>query len=88
MKTVLTVKELCERWGVDARTIARYEEDGIIRRLTGMPGVRFSLISIEKIECDGTDNLIMKKNREIAELKEQNLDYKSKLERIKGLAAI
>ena len=53
-----------------------------------MPGVRFSLISIEKIECDGTDNLIRKKNREIAELKEQNLDYKSKLERIKGLAAI
>lgn len=61
MKTILTVKEICDRWGVDARTISRYEDDGIIRRISGMPGVKYSLASIEKIEYGGTDNLIMKK---------------------------
>lgn len=86
MKTVLTVKDLCERWGVDARTIARYEEDGIIRRLSKMPGVRFSLTSIEKIESDGTDNLLMRKDREIMELREENIELRAKLEKIRGVA--
>lgn len=88
MKTVLTVKDLCERWGVDARTIARYEEDGIIRRLSKMPGVRFSLISIEKIESDGTDNLLMRKDREIRELKELVIEYQSIIEKIKGVISL
>lgn len=86
MKTVLTVKDLCERWGVDARTIARYEEDGIIRRLSKMPGVRFSLTSIEKIEYDGTDTLLMRKDREIRELREENIELRAKLEKIRGVA--
>lgn len=88
MKTVLTVKDLCERWGVDARTIARYEEDGIIRRLSKMPGVRFSLTSIEKIESDGTDTLLMKKDREIRELKELVIEYQSIIEKIKGVISL
>ena len=85
MKTVLTVKELCERWGVDARTIARYEEEGIIRRLSGMPGVRFSLSSIEKIEYDGTDTLLMKKDRIIKEQSLKIIELESKIEMIKGV---
>lgn len=83
MKTVLTVKELCERWGVDARTVSRYEEDGVIRRISGMPGVKYSLASIEKIESDGADNLIIKKDREIQELRLENLRYKNIIEEIK-----
>lgn len=85
MKTVLTVKELCERWGVDARTIARYEEEGIIRRLSGMPGVRFSISSIEKIEYDGTDTLLMKKDRIIKEQSLKIIELESKIEMIKGV---
>lgn len=85
MKTVLTVKELCERWGVDARTIARYEEEGIIRRLTGIPGVRFSLSSIEKIEYDGTDNLLMRKDHIIKEQSLKIIELESKIEIIKGV---
>lgn len=85
MKTVLTVKDLCERWGVDARTIARYEEDGIIRRLSKMPGVRFSLSSIEKLEYDGTDNLLMRKDQIIREQNLRILELESKIEMIKGV---
>ncbi len=88
MKTVLTVKDLCERWGVDARTIARYEEEGIIRRLSKMPGVRFSLTSIEKIEYDGTDTLLMKKDREIRELKEMVAERDAIIEKIKGVISV
>lgn len=86
MKTVLTVKELCERWGVDARTIARYEEEGIIRRLSGMPGVRFSISSIEKIEYDGTDTLLMKKDRIIKEQSLKIIELESKLKTIREVA--
>ena len=88
MKTVLTRKELSERWGVDARTIARYEEDGIIRRLSKMPGVRFSLSSIEKLEYDGTDNLLIKKEREIRELKEMVAERDAIIEKIKGVISV
>lgn len=86
MKTVLTVKDLCERWGVDARTIARYEEEGIIRRLSGMPGVRFSISSIEKIEYDGTDTLLMKKDRIIKEQSLKIIELESKLKTIREVA--
>ena len=86
MKTVLTVKDLCERWGVDARTIARYEDEGIIRRLSGIPGVRFSLTSIEKIECDGVDNLLMKKDRIIKEQSLKIIELESKLKTIREVA--
>ena len=86
MKTVLTVKDLCERWGVDARTIARYEEEGIIRRLSGIPGVRFSLTSIEKIECDGTDNLLKKKDQIIKEQNLKIIELESKLKTIREVA--
>ena len=88
MKTVLTVKELCERWGVDARTLSRYEDDGVIRRISGMPGVKYSLASIEKIESDGTDNLIIKKEREIQDLKLENLRLRNKIEEIKGVISL
>lgn len=86
MKTVLTVKDLCERWGVDARTIARYEEEGIIRRLSGMPGVRFSISSIEKIEYDGTDTLLMKKDRIIKEQSLKIIELEGKLKTIREVA--
>lgn len=50
-----------------------------------MPGVRFSLSSIEKLEYDGTDNLLMRKDQII---REQNLriqELESKIEMIKGV---
>jgi phage terminase Nu1 subunit (DNA packaging protein) len=85
MKTVLNKKELSERWGVDPRTIDKFEEEGIIRR--NKIG-KFTIASIEKAEYDGTDALIMKKDREIRELKEQLLEYRTVIEKIKGAISI
>lgn len=66
-KTVLNKKELAERWGVDISTLEAYEKEGYIKRIN-LPGAKFSLSSIEKIEYDGIDNLIIKKDHEILRL--------------------
>ena len=80
MKTVLTRKELAERWGVDPKTIDKYEDDGIIRK--NRIG-KFTIAAIEKAEYDGTDALIMKKEREIQELRLENIRLTNKLNEIR-----
>lgn len=84
-RTVLNRKELSERWGVDPKTIDKFEQYGIIQK--NKIG-KFSISSIEAIEFDGTDTLIMKKDREIRELKAQILEYRSIIEKINGLTSI
>lgn len=85
MKTVLTRKELSERWGVDPRTIDKFESEGIIQRNIIR---KFTISSIEAAEYDGTDTLLMKKEREIRELKAQILEYRSIIEKVNGLTSI
>ncbi len=85
MKTVLTKKELAERWGVNTKTIDVMEEEGTVKRLPKLPGVKYSLTSIEALEYDGTDNLILKKERKIKELEAEVLRYRNKFEEIRGL---
>ncbi len=85
MKTVLTRKELSERWGVDPRTIDKLEQEGIIRK--NRIG-KFTIAAIEKAEYDGTDALIMKKEREIQELRELVIEYQSIIEKIKGVISV
>jgi DNA-binding transcriptional regulator YhcF (GntR family) len=80
MKTVLTRKELSERWGVDPKTIDKLEQDGIIRK--NRIG-KFTIAAIEKAEYDGTDALIMKKEREIQELRLENIRLKNMFEEIR-----
>lgn len=86
-KTLITRKELAERWGVNVTTIDDYEEKGYIRRVN-LPGCQFSLASVEKLEYDGTDNLLIKKDKLILELQEKVMEYKGKLEKIKGVASV
>lgn len=50
MKRLLTRGELAERWGVDVRTIANWENDKVIQRVDGIPLPRYSLAHIEAIE--------------------------------------
>lgn len=83
-RTILDKKELIERWGISYKTLEAYEKEGYIRRLN-LPGAKFSLSSIEKLEYDGTDNLLMRKDQII---REQNLriqELESKIEMIKGV---
>lgn len=83
-RTILSKKDLAERWGVDISTLETYEREGYIRRLD-LPGAKYSLSSIEKLEYDGTDNLLMRKDQII---REQNLriqELENKIEMIKGV---
>jgi DNA-binding transcriptional regulator YhcF (GntR family) len=80
MKTVLTRKELAERWGVDPKTIDKYEDDGIIRK--NKIG-KFTIAVIEKAEFDGTDNLLLRKEKEIQELRLENIRLKNMFEEIR-----
>ncbi|MFH5834585.1 hypothetical protein ACHAL6_00745 [Proteiniclasticum sp. C24MP] len=82
MKTLLTRKELAERWGVNVTTIDRYEREGLIRK---NKLDKFSLSSIEKIEYDGTDTLLSRKEREIQELKLENIRLRNKFQEIRGI---
>lgn len=83
-RTILSKKDLAERWGVDISTLETYEREGYIKRLD-LPGAKYSVASIEKLEYDGSDNLLIKKDRII---REQNLriqELESKIEMIKGV---
>lgn len=83
-RTILSKKDLAERWGVDISTLETYEREGYIRRLD-LPGAKYSLSSIEKLEYDGTDNLLMRKDQII---REQNLriqELENKIEMIRGV---
>ena len=50
MRTLLTRGDLAERWGVDVRTIANWENEKIIQRVDGIPLPRYALDHIEAIE--------------------------------------
>ena len=49
-KTLLSRQDLAERWGVAIKTVQKYETDGVISRVKGIPIPRYSLESIAKIE--------------------------------------
>ena len=50
MKKLLTRGELAERWGVDVRTIANWENEKVIQRVDALPLPRYTLEHIEAIE--------------------------------------
>ena len=87
VKTILNRKELADRWGIDISTLDTYEKEGFVRRLN-LPGAKYSLASIETVENDGIDNLIIAKEREIKKLKQENLTLRNVIEMIKGVISI
>lgn len=57
MKTLLTRDELAERWGYAKTSIVRLEQDGVIHRVKGLQGCKYSIREIEKIEMLGRKDL-------------------------------
>lgn len=49
-KTLLNREELAKRWGYDASSIIRLEQNGVIHRVKNLCGVKYSIREIEKIE--------------------------------------
>lgn len=49
-QTVITLKELAERWGLAPNSVRKMEQEGKLHRLPDLPGVRFSLAEVIQIE--------------------------------------
>ena len=49
-QTLLSRQDLAKRWGLAIKTIEKYESEGIISRIKGIPVPRYNLESILKIE--------------------------------------
>lgn len=50
MRTVLTQKELAERWGITVKAITDYRNAGVLQTIKGVPVLRFSLEYIQELE--------------------------------------
>lgn len=50
MKTVLTQKELAERWGVTPKAITDWRNAKVIQAIEGIPAIRFSVEYIQELE--------------------------------------
>ena len=82
MKTVLTQKELAERWGLTPKAITDYRNVGILQTIKGLPVIRFSLEYIQELEGTTLERFspLERKKMEmrIEELKTEN-------EKLKGI---
>lgn len=76
MRTVISKKELADRWGCNVTTIDALEREGVICRLSKLPGVKFSVVSIESIEYEGVPQLLTMKDKEIKQLKSEIMKMK------------
>jgi len=81
---MLDKKDVLEILGISNNTLDSWERQGYIRRCP-VPTPKYSRASIEKLLYDGTDNLLIKKDREIQDLKLENLKLRNKFEEIKGV---
>lgn len=87
-KSVLTRKELSERWGVDITTLIRYEKDNVIKPLP-LPTPRYSLSMILEIEGSGIDSLSPLERRrlknKLQDLEEENKRLKQMILEVNGI---
>lgn len=83
MATIINRKDLAERWGTNVTTLDSWESEGVIRRLPKYPSPRYSLAEVEKVESNGMDNLVKKKDKIIREQNERIEELEMKLETIR-----
>ena len=50
MKSVLTQKELSERWGVTVKALTDWRLQGVLQPIKGIPVIRYSIEYIQEIE--------------------------------------
>lgn len=85
MQTIYSVNELAERWGYAPDTIRRMENEGILHRVLGLPGVKFSAAEVHQLESIGKDAKAMSAwerhqlEAENRELKETIARYEKKM---------
>lgn len=86
-KTLLSRKDLAERWGVSTATVDRRVREGLISPVKGHKTPLFNLYDVLKVEGTDTSKLSpferRRLEREIDELREENNQLKEERERIK-----
>lgn len=84
MDSLLTQKELAERWQVTEESIRKWRNEGIIQQAKGVPVIRFAMqhiLELEGVQLEKFSPLLKRKlERELEELQEEN----QKLKRILG----
>ena len=87
-KMALEKKEVLQIFGITNNTLDSWEQQGYIRRMNTPGNPKYSMVSVEKLLYDGTDNLLIKKEREIRELKEMVAERDAIIEKIKGVISV
>lgn len=78
-QTLISRKELAERWGITQMCVINYEESGVITRINGIPVPRYSLneiLKIEQTDISETSPLVVK------QLKKRNKQLEEENERL------
>jgi hypothetical protein len=89
MKALINRKSLAERWDYDStKPIIEMENEGIIKRVPGLPSPRYSLEEIIKIENAGNYNPLSPIERKRLERENQKLNeeleiFKEKFNKLK-----
>jgi hypothetical protein len=89
-KTLITKKELCERWGVCYNTISKYEANGTLTRNPNFDAPIYYMEEIIKIESLSEPNPLspmerIKKDKKIEELENLVDFYREKFELFKSM---
>ncbi len=87
-KMALEKREVLKIFGITNNTLDSWEQQGYIRRMNTPGNPKYSMVSVEKLLYDGTDNLLIKKEREIRELKEMVAERDAIIEKIKGAISL
>ena len=82
MKTVLTQKELAERWGLTPKAITDYRNAGILQTIKGLPVIRFSLEYIQELEGTTLERFSPLERKKM-EMRSEEL--KTENEKLKGI---
>lgn len=84
-QSLLSKKELCDRWGISISTLDRRVREGVIKPVKGMTAIRFNMSDILKAE--GHDKMSPFERRRLErdkeELKERIAELEEECEQIK-----
>lgn len=80
---LLSREDLAQRWNVSTRCIQRYEEDGIITRVSKLPTPRYNINHIIKLEGTELEPLSpLERRRMQQEIKDKDIIIKKLTEQL------
>lgn len=87
-ETIISRKNLAERWGKTTETIIQYEQQGVIKRLK-LPSPHYSLKQIIELEETGIERKSLEHRqleKKYKKLLQENEEYKERIAKIINFA--